>query len=71
VSLRAGGRVGKIRLVGGDQFERDQFERIERTAQIERAREIIAKYHEGIRYYQQQIEDNRYSLGRLDERLGG
>jgi hypothetical protein len=54
--------------MGGDRFERDQFER---TAQIERAREIIAKYHEGIRYYQQQIEDNRYSLGRLDERLGG
>lgn len=57
--------------MSGDQFERDRFERIERTGEIERAREIIVKYQEGITFYQQQIEENKYSLGRPAERLGG
>ena len=51
--------------------ELDQFERIRRLAQIDRDREIVARYVEGIAFYQGRIEDNRYVIGRLDERLGG
>ena len=51
--------------------ERDEFERMRLTAQIERAREIIAQYEVHQEFYRRQVEDSRYELGRLDERLGG
>ena len=51
--------------------ERDEFERMRLAAQIERARELIAQYDRHQEFYRRQIEDSRYELGRLDERLGG
>jgi ribosomal protein L15E len=53
------------------QRERDEFERIELTARLQRARDFIAQYEEGLAFYRRQVEDTRYELGRLDERLGG
>ncbi len=50
--------------------EESQFERIRLTAQLDRDREIVAQYEEGLAYYRQRIEDARYELGRFDERLG-
>ncbi|MEV6927418.1 hypothetical protein AB0M46_23335 [Dactylosporangium sp. NPDC051485] len=41
------------------------------VAQIERARGLIVQYDEHQEFYRRQIEDSRYELGRLDERLGG
>jgi hypothetical protein len=51
--------------------ERDEFERIRLVAQIERARALVAQYEEHQEFFRRQIEDSRYELGRLDERLGG
>jgi len=51
--------------------ERDEFERIRRVAQIEKDRNFIARYEEGTAFYRTRIEDNRYELGRIDERLRG
>ncbi|TDB96455.1 hypothetical protein E1091_09245 [Micromonospora fluostatini] len=51
--------------------ERDEFERMRLVAQIERARDFIKQYEEHQEFYRQQVEDSRYELGRLDERLGG
>ena len=51
--------------------ERDEFERMRLIARIERARRLIAQYEEHQEFYRQEIEDSRYELGRLDERLGG
>jgi hypothetical protein len=51
--------------------ERDAFERIRLVAQIERARMLVTRYEEHQEFYRRQIEDSRYELGRLDERLGG
>lgn len=41
------------------------------VAQIERARAFITQYEEHQEFYRRQVEDSRYELGRLDERLGG
>jgi hypothetical protein len=41
------------------------------VAQIERARTLVTRYEEHQEFYRRQIEDSRYELGRLDERLGG
>jgi hypothetical protein len=49
----------------------DEFERIKRVERIQRAREILAQYEDGMAFYRRQIEDDRYQIGRLDERLGG
>jgi hypothetical protein len=49
--------------------ERDEFERISLTAQVEKARLLIAQYEEGLRFFRIRIEDARYKIGRLDERL--
>jgi len=49
--------------------ERDQFQRIVLSAQLERARAIVARYAEGQRFYLDQIEEHQYRIGRLDERL--
>jgi hypothetical protein len=51
--------------------EDDEFERIRLVAEIEHARLLIAQYDEHQAYYRGRVEDNRYQLGRLDERLGG
>lgn len=51
--------------------ERDEFERMRLVEQIERARYLVAQYEESQEFYRRQIEDSRYALGRLDEKLGG
>ncbi|GAB4046773.1 hypothetical protein [Catellatospora paridis] len=49
----------------------DEFLRIRLTGEVERDREIVAKYEEGLGFHRARIEANRYELGKLDERLGG
>jgi hypothetical protein len=49
--------------------EDDEFERIRLTDQIERYRLIVAQYDVHQAQYRARIENNRYELGRLDERL--
>jgi len=49
----------------------DEFERMRLVAQIERDRLLIAQYEEHQAFYRGRVEDSRYELGRLDERLGG
>jgi hypothetical protein len=51
--------------------EEDEFERMRLVAEIERDRLLIAQYEEHQAFYRGRVEDNRYKLGRLDERLGG
>jgi hypothetical protein len=41
------------------------------VVEIERARRLVSQYEEHQEFYRRQIEDDRYQLGRLDERLGG
>jgi hypothetical protein len=53
-----------------DQREQDEFERIKLHQDVERARLIIEQYETGTAFYRQEIENTRYKLGRLDERLG-
>jgi hypothetical protein len=48
----------------------DHFERIKLAEAIERARGLIAQYDEGRADNCRLIEDSRYKIGRLDERLG-
>ena len=49
----------------------DEFERIRLVAQIERDRHLVRQYDQHQSFYRARIEDGRYELGRLDERLGG
>jgi hypothetical protein len=51
--------------------EQGEFERIRLVAQIERARTLVTQYERHQEFYRRQIEDSRYELGRLGERLGG
>jgi hypothetical protein len=51
--------------------EIDEFERIRLVGKIERDRQLVAQYEEHQAFYRARIEDSRYELGRLDERLGG
>ena len=51
--------------------ENDEFERMQLVAQIERDQLLIAQYEEHQAFYRGRAGDNRYKLGRLDERLGG
>jgi hypothetical protein len=53
-----------------DSREKDEFVRIRLHQEIERARELIGKYEEGLTHFRREIEDNNYDIGRLDERLG-
>jgi hypothetical protein len=53
-----------------DPRERDHFERIKHYEDIERARMIIMQYEKGLAFYRREIENKRYEIGRLDERLG-
>jgi len=50
---------------------RDEFARMQLTAQLAKSRDIIAQYEVGLAFQRQRVEDTRYELGRLDERLGG
>jgi ribosomal protein L15E len=64
---------GSTHTWGGDVDDarvRDEFERMERHRELERAREVIVKYEEGFAEYRQRIEKLKYRIGRLDERLG-
>ncbi|MBB5873817.1 hypothetical protein F4553_007251 [Allocatelliglobosispora scoriae] len=54
-----------------DEHIKDEFQRMKLTAAVERARGFISQYEEGLAFYRRQLEDTRYELGRLDERLGG
>ena len=51
--------------------ERDELERLQLVDQIERDRALIAQYGEHQAFFRTRVENNRYKLGRLDERLGG
>lgn len=51
--------------------EDDEFRRIRLTAQIERDRALVAQYEQHQAFYRSRVEESRYELGRLDERLGG
>ncbi|MDG4791101.1 hypothetical protein O7626_35230 [Micromonospora sp. WMMD1102] len=51
--------------------EHDEFERIRLVEQIHRHNALIAQYAEHQAIYRRRVEDDRYQLGRLDERLGG
>jgi hypothetical protein len=50
--------------------EKDEFRRIQLATELDRARKLVAQYDEHQSYYRAVIEDHRYELGRLDERLG-
>lgn len=50
--------------------ERDKFPRIKLTTDVERAREIILQYQDGLAYYRSKVEGRLYKIGRIDERLG-
>ena len=54
-----------------DPREQDEFERMRLIDQIERDRALIAMYEENQAFYRARVEESRYTLGRLDERLGG
>ena len=54
-----------------DDRVRDEFTRMELTARLSRDREIIAQYETNVEFFRRRVEDTRYELGRLDERLGG
>ena len=49
--------------------EHDEFERIKLTAELEWRRRVVAQYVEGLGKMRRKIEDRRYRLGELDERL--
>jgi hypothetical protein len=51
--------------------EREEFERIALISQVDKDRRMIAQYVENMAFFQARIEEARYRLGRLDERLGG
>ena len=55
---------------GMTSSEHDKFQRIKLTAHIERFREIILQYEDGLAYYRSEIEDHVYKIGQIDERLG-
>ncbi|WP_173079285.1 hypothetical protein [Phytohabitans rumicis] len=48
----------------------DEFKRIALHQLIEKDRQMITKYEEGMAHYHQRIETSQYEIGRLDERLG-
>jgi len=54
---------------GGRELE--EFERIALIAQVEKDRAMITQYLQNMAFFQTRIEDARYRLGRLEERLGG
>lgn len=51
--------------------EQDEFDRIQVSTQIAKDRLMITQYEEGLEHRRARVENNRYELGRLDERLRG
>ena len=51
--------------------ERDEFDRMRVSAEMERARAFVTQYEDHQRHFRRQIEEYAYELGKLDERLGG
>lgn len=49
--------------------ESEEFERIQLAAQLERDRLIVRQYEEGLADRRYRIEQTRYRMGVLDERL--
>lgn len=58
-------------VVVDDSRAADEFRRIELVSLLERERAIVGQYEQHLAFYRARIEDRRYELGRLDERLGG
>ena len=53
-----------------DNTEADNFRRIQLVSQVERARELIAQYREGINHFRKQLDRCHNWLGHIEERLG-
>ncbi|MEJ3744115.1 hypothetical protein WEI85_12560 [Actinomycetes bacterium KLBMP 9797] len=53
----------------GKQRDDDQTERMELHVYLEKERQIVADYQEGIKHFRKAIENKVYEIGRLDERL--
>lgn len=53
-----------------DRGEHDNFTRIQLTVRLESDRELVTQYEEGLAFHRGRIDDTRYELGKLDERLG-
>lgn len=51
--------------------EEDEFRRIELVSLLERERGLVTQYEQHLAFYRARIEERRYELGKLDERLGG
>jgi hypothetical protein len=49
---------------------KEEFERIQLHEKIAKRRLLLAQYEEGLAFARRKIEESRYRLGRLDERLG-
>ncbi|NEE00158.1 hypothetical protein [Phytoactinopolyspora halotolerans] len=54
-----------------DQNDEDHFRRIHLVQQVDRARELVEHYFDGIHFYIDQIEKDSREIGMLNERLGG
>ena len=50
---------------------RDEFSRMKITAELIRFREMISQYEAGLAFRRQKVENYRYRLDRLDQKLGG
>jgi hypothetical protein len=50
--------------------EADNFRRIQLVTEVERAKDMVARYREGIDFYRDQISRYCKRLGRIAERLG-
>lgn len=53
-----------------DPRERDQFARITLYQDIEKARQMLARYEEGMSHYRHVIEACMRRIGRLDGAVG-
>jgi hypothetical protein len=49
----------------------DELRRMKLHEDLERAREILAGYHEGEAHYRRAIEECQFELGQIDQRLRG
>lgn len=50
--------------------EADHFRRIQLTAEVERAEDMIGRYRKGIDHYRRQLNVYLKRLGHIEERLG-
>ena len=58
-------------MTTGRSRDDDEIERMTLAQEIEKDRLIVATYEQNMAFYRNRIENNRYTLGRLDERLEG